>query len=441
MALARRHGLPVVAVAFDVAGAECRARNNRRPRPVPAKVLAGQLRRWAEVRDELAGDGFDAVHPAGPVRVVHPELVTAPAAAARQQEAPLPLSFGLQIATFDWPDGDRPPAGVGGPRRRGGRLQQPLGHGPLRPDPPGGPALGPMLDSWTTLGFLAGHTTRATLGTMVTGITYRNVAHLAKIVATLDVLSGGRAVCGLGRRVVRTGAQGVRVRLPAGPRAPRPARGRPPGPAAAVGAGGAGVRGQGHLGARGHLPTPARSRSTSRSWSAARARSGRCAWWPATPTPATSSATRPPSATSSTCSGPTAPTSAGTRPRSRSPTCPRSSTAPSRTRSAATGRWPRPASRTAIVRFDRPRRGGDRGLRPGHRRLRLTFFVGWSTAQVSGRQRALEVGEQVVDVLDADGEPDQAGIGGQGRAGQGGVAHPGRVADRATPPRPATRPG
>lgn len=55
-----------------------------------------------------------------------------------------------------------------------------------------------MLDSWTTLGFLAGRTTRATLGTMVTGITYRNVAHLAKMAATLDVLSGGRAVCGIG---------------------------------------------------------------------------------------------------------------------------------------------------------------------------------------------------------------------------------------------------
>ena len=36
------------------------------------------------------------------------------------------------------------------------------------------------------------------LGTLVTGVTYRNVGHLAKIVATLDVLSGGRAVCGLG---------------------------------------------------------------------------------------------------------------------------------------------------------------------------------------------------------------------------------------------------
>jgi F420-dependent oxidoreductase-like protein len=55
-----------------------------------------------------------------------------------------------------------------------------------------------MMESYTTLGFLAGRTSTVRLGTMVTGITYRNVAHLAKIVATLDVLSGGRAVCGLG---------------------------------------------------------------------------------------------------------------------------------------------------------------------------------------------------------------------------------------------------
>src|SRR5829696_6537877 len=81
VALARGHGLPVVAVAFDVPAAECRARNAARPRPVPAKVLAGQLRRWAAVRDELAEDGFDAVVAPGPVHVVHPELVTAPEAA------------------------------------------------------------------------------------------------------------------------------------------------------------------------------------------------------------------------------------------------------------------------------------------------------------------------------------------------------------------------
>ena len=41
-------------------------------------------------------------------------------------------------------------------------------------------------------------TERIRLGTLVTGVSYRNLAHLAKIVATLDVLSGGRALCGLG---------------------------------------------------------------------------------------------------------------------------------------------------------------------------------------------------------------------------------------------------
>ena len=55
-----------------------------------------------------------------------------------------------------------------------------------------------MLESWTTLGYLAGVTDTIRLGTLVTGITYRNIAHLGKIVATLDVLSGGRAMCGLG---------------------------------------------------------------------------------------------------------------------------------------------------------------------------------------------------------------------------------------------------
>jgi alkanesulfonate monooxygenase SsuD/methylene tetrahydromethanopterin reductase-like flavin-dependent oxidoreductase (luciferase family) len=55
-----------------------------------------------------------------------------------------------------------------------------------------------MLDSYTTLSFLAARTRSIRLGTLVTGVTYRNVAHLGKIVATLDVLSGGRAMCGIG---------------------------------------------------------------------------------------------------------------------------------------------------------------------------------------------------------------------------------------------------
>jgi F420-dependent oxidoreductase-like protein len=55
-----------------------------------------------------------------------------------------------------------------------------------------------MPESYATLAFLAGVTERIRLGTLVTGAGYRNLAHLAKVIATLDVLSGGRALCGLG---------------------------------------------------------------------------------------------------------------------------------------------------------------------------------------------------------------------------------------------------
>ena len=64
------------------------------------------------------------------------------------------------------------------------------------------PALGgseqPMLEAYTLLGALAAVTENVTLGTLVTGVTYRNAAFLAKAVTTLDVISHGRAVYGIG---------------------------------------------------------------------------------------------------------------------------------------------------------------------------------------------------------------------------------------------------
>ncbi|MGA2238987.1 MAG: LLM class F420-dependent oxidoreductase [Candidatus Bathyarchaeia archaeon] len=56
----------------------------------------------------------------------------------------------------------------------------------------------PMLESWTTLSTIAGFTSRIRLGTMVTGIVYRYPSVLAKIGATLDVLSRGRLFMGIG---------------------------------------------------------------------------------------------------------------------------------------------------------------------------------------------------------------------------------------------------
>lgn len=61
-----------------------------------------------------------------------------------------------------------------------------------------GPRTDPMLEAYTLLGGLAARTERVQLGTMVTGVTYRNPALLAKTVTTLDVVSAGRAILGIG---------------------------------------------------------------------------------------------------------------------------------------------------------------------------------------------------------------------------------------------------
>jgi F420-dependent oxidoreductase-like protein len=61
-----------------------------------------------------------------------------------------------------------------------------------------GSAEEPMLEGYTTLGYLAAITSTIELQLLVTGVTYRHPGLLAKIVSTLDVLSGGRAMLGIG---------------------------------------------------------------------------------------------------------------------------------------------------------------------------------------------------------------------------------------------------
>ncbi len=199
LALARGHDMPCVAVAFDTPPAECRARNRTRSKRIPGEVLTAQLRAWARTRDLMAGEGFAEVLAPAPVRVVPQAFVAATAAARRQQEQPTGLRFGLHLSSF--PGGT---AGIAARLREIAAAAEAAGFDAVyvmdhfRQIPQVGRAWEDFLESYTTLAYLAAGTDRVRLGALVTGITYRNVAHLGKIVATLDVLSGGRAVCGLG---------------------------------------------------------------------------------------------------------------------------------------------------------------------------------------------------------------------------------------------------
>jgi F420-dependent oxidoreductase-like protein len=61
-----------------------------------------------------------------------------------------------------------------------------------------GPPSDPMLEAYTVLAGVAARTSTIKLGAMVTGVTYRNPAFLAKVVTTLDIVSAGRAILGIG---------------------------------------------------------------------------------------------------------------------------------------------------------------------------------------------------------------------------------------------------
>jgi F420-dependent oxidoreductase-like protein len=71
-----------------------------------------------------------------------------------------------------------------------------------------------MLEAYTALGGIAARTERVMLGTMVTGVTYRNPAMLAKTVTTLDIVSKGRAMLGIGAAWNETEHAGYGIDFP-----------------------------------------------------------------------------------------------------------------------------------------------------------------------------------------------------------------------------------
>jgi F420-dependent oxidoreductase-like protein len=113
------------------------------------------------------------------------------------------MRIGVHLVTFDYPGG---PAAIGPTLARVGAAAEEAGVDNLSAmdhylqiaGMGVGGAEAPMLEGYTILGYLAGLTRTVELQLLVTGVTYRHPGLLAKIVSTLDVLSGGRAVLGIG---------------------------------------------------------------------------------------------------------------------------------------------------------------------------------------------------------------------------------------------------
>ena len=112
-------------------------------------------------------------------------------------------TYGLQLPDFSWIVGadpattmDRLRAAAEAGEEAGFSSLWVMDH--MYQLPPLGGAPAPILEGYVALGALAAVTKRVEIGTLVTGVTYRNPAHLAKQIATLDALTGGRVILGIG---------------------------------------------------------------------------------------------------------------------------------------------------------------------------------------------------------------------------------------------------
>jgi F420-dependent oxidoreductase-like protein len=122
------------------------------------------------------------------------------------------MKLGLQVYSFTWPGGAE---AIGPTLARAVRTADDVGFDSIwvmdhfwQIGSPGS-ELEPMLEGWTTLGYMAAHTQRARLGLMVGGVHYRNPGLWVKAATTLDVLSGGRAWLGIGAAWNRAESEGL----------------------------------------------------------------------------------------------------------------------------------------------------------------------------------------------------------------------------------------
>ncbi len=195
LASARAAGLRAVAVLFDTPPDECRRRNRQRDRPVPAPALRAQLRRVADTAAALDSEGWDEIVRVAPA---DPPAEAAPGSAAPAAADPRSLRFVLQLSRFPW---DPDPAGwlvavATAAAECGFAGLALMDH--LIQIPQVGRAWEPIPEPWVTLGLLAGLPTTLRLGTLVSPLSLHSPGRLAKAAASLDVLTGGRAFCGVG---------------------------------------------------------------------------------------------------------------------------------------------------------------------------------------------------------------------------------------------------
>jgi F420-dependent oxidoreductase-like protein len=127
------------------------------------------------------------------------------------------MKFGLQIFSFTWPGGSE---AIGPTLARAVRTADDVGFDSIWVMDHfwqiGGPGseLEPMLEGWTTLGYMAANSQRARLGLMVGGVHYRNPGLWVKAATTLDVLSGGRAWLGIGAAWNQAESEGLGFAFP-----------------------------------------------------------------------------------------------------------------------------------------------------------------------------------------------------------------------------------
>ena len=194
--LAHAGELPAYAILFATTEQICLERNRTRPRSIPQNVLRKQFRRFTAAVDDVGEEGFDGVYTEQPVVPVAPSF----AELVRDTRDPRRgHTFGLILSRFDWPDGNLSEHLTSVARRAeeaGFRDLWVMDH--FRQIPSVGRAWEEMPEALVTLSYLASVTERIRLGVMVAAITHRHPVVMGKMLATLDVLSGGRAICGLG---------------------------------------------------------------------------------------------------------------------------------------------------------------------------------------------------------------------------------------------------